>query len=86
MLEPVNFMLIRHTVRGAINYHSGLFHGLLDLVGGLHTEFFKIAHFLCGHDELRTAPNEIFHFGTIAEQRPILMEGNLIDFKLLTQI
>src|SRR4029453_853361 len=85
MLEPVNFMLIRHAVRRAINNDSGLVHGLLDLIGGLHTELFKVAHFLCGHDELRTTTNEIFHFGTIAEQRPILMEGNLIEFKLLTR-
>jgi len=79
-------MLICYPIRRAINNHGGLVHGLLDLVGGLHTELFKIAHFLCSHDKLRTAPNEIFHFGTITEQRPILVEGNLIEFKLLTQI
>ena len=84
MLEPVNFMLIRHAVRRAINHHSGLIHGLLDLVGRLHAQLFKVAHCLCRDDQLRTTTNEIFHFGAIAEQRPVLMEGHLIEFELLT--
>jgi hypothetical protein len=86
MLEPVNFMLIRHAVRGAINDDGGLIESLLDLIGRLHPKLFEVTHSICGHDKLRAASDEIFDFGAIAQQRAILVEGNFVDFELCAKI
>jgi len=60
--------------------------GLLNLISGLHAQLFKVAHFLRRHDELCPATNEIFDFGAVTEQGPIFVEGDLIEFELLTQV
>ena len=86
MLEPVNFMLIRHAVRSAIDDYRGLIQSLLDLVSGLHTKLFEVTHSLRGYGELRTAPDEIFDFCAVAQQGAILVESNLVHFELCAKI
>jgi hypothetical protein len=84
MLEPVNFMLIGHTVRGAINHHRRLIQSLLDLVGRLHAQLFKVTHRLCRYDQFCPTTDQIFDLGAVTEQRTVLMEGHLIELELLT--
>src|SRR5262245_46769118 len=84
MLKPVNFMLIGHAVRSAINHYRRLIQSLLDLIGRLHTQLFEVTHRLRRYDQFRSTTDQIFDLGAVAEQRTVFMEGHLIELKLLT--
>ena len=72
--------------RGAIDHHRRLLQGCLTCIGGLHAEFFKIGQFLFFDSELGPPTHEAEDFHTVIEQRPILVEGDLVDLQIVLQI
>ena len=85
VLVPDAFVLEPEAFRGAIDHHRRLLQSL-DVYRWVACRVFEIGHFLFFDSELGPLTHEAEDFHTVIEQRPILVEGDLVDLQIVLQM